>query len=300
MKMDHIDPKVKGPMEKLHRKSEELFVYECMGSGLPRHEPVHEGYLGLWPEHPYYYLFFDREASSVVGPWLVKQTGWHFRSIYRMNYEQWQQISREDIAVPPFLIRSWGPDTDDSHGSDGILLRLDPGLVFGSGLHPSTRGCLLTIGRIFKAVSFKTVVDLGTGSGILALACALMGARRVVALDCNPMAGRVAENNAHRNGLKDSVHLLIAEDLAALREPSELLLMNIEFPCLKRVLCGKEWLNHPWVVLSGFLSTQRDELEGLIPPGWREVLCQTIEGWQTVALCRGDEEASRAMTLLPG
>lgn len=80
-----------------------------------------------------------------------------------------------------------------------IAITLDPGMAFGTGLHPTTQGCL----RLLQAVEPMpvTVLDVGTGSGILALAALRMGAERAVGIDTDPLAVEAARANAKRNGL---------------------------------------------------------------------------------------------------
>src|SRR5271157_3809751 len=81
-----------------------------------------------------------------------------------------------------------------------IMLTLDAGLAFGSGEHGSTRGCLRALERVAHRRP-RRILDLGTGSGILAMAAALLLRRRVLATDIDPWAVRVARENAARNGV---------------------------------------------------------------------------------------------------
>ncbi len=94
---------------------------------------------------------------------------------------------------------SWEPPED----ADALAISLDPGRAFGTGQHPTTRLCLAAIERECEAGA--VVLDLGTGSGVLALAAARLGAERVDALDTDPDAVEAARENARRNGLEDRV-----------------------------------------------------------------------------------------------
>lgn len=87
-----------------------------------------------------------------------------------------------------------------------IVLRLDPGMAFGTGQHPTTRLCLALLEEHVRPGG--RVLDLGTGSGILAIAAALLGASEVLALDLDSTAVRVAEANAAANGVEDRVRVL--------------------------------------------------------------------------------------------
>lgn len=287
-----------------------LFVYECHGPRSPRTEPAEEGFLGIWPEFPFFYLFFDRQAIRAVNRWIESEEGWSLRCSYEIDYDQWQQVAPTNHRVGPFVIRTGAgveqrqqteSSTNSPHSSmmepsrpneEGLIpIRLNPGLVFGSGLHPTTRGCLIALHRIFESVSPKAVVDLGTGTGILAVACGLLGASRVRAFDCIPLAARVARENVRANGLESVVDLLVAQELKVFKEPSDLLLMNIEWPFLKQAIRAGDWIKYQRVVLSGFLESQWKELKALIPSESRVLFWEVIDGWVTVVVTGTDRLA---------
>ena len=80
-----------------------------------------------------------------------------------------------------------------------LVIRLEPGLAFGSGYHPTTQGCLTLMRRVFEADPPGQVLDLGTGTGILTLAALALGAKRVVAVEYNELAVRTAARNLKHN-----------------------------------------------------------------------------------------------------
>ena len=86
---------------------------------------------------------------------------------------------------------------------DPLLMRLDPGLAFGTGSHPTTRLCLEWLAA--RDLRDRSILDYGCGSGILAIAARLMGAERVVAVDHDPQALMATEANAARNGVRFDV-----------------------------------------------------------------------------------------------
>ena len=103
-----------------------------------------------------------------------------------------------------FIHPGWiKPDETELHA-----VRIDPSLAFGTGLHPTTQLCLKEMDRLMPTGSF---LDVGTGSGILALAAAGCGVPRVVALDNDPEACRVARENCAKNGMHDKVELIEGE-----------------------------------------------------------------------------------------
>jgi ribosomal protein L11 methyltransferase len=119
------------------------------------------------------------------------------------------------------------------------VLVLDAGIAFGSGEHASTRGCLLAFSRIAKdGRRMRRVLDLGTGSGILAMAAAKRRKRRVLATDIEPWSVRVAEQNARMNGVGALVRAILADGWRERRvrggRPYDLVFANI----LARPLCA--------------------------------------------------------------
>jgi ribosomal protein L11 methyltransferase len=268
-----------------------LIVYEIHGSGPPRGEPDDSGLLGIWSEHPFHYLFFEREPGAGLSIWLENQQGWTLRDCYSLDYSEWQQVAAESLRIGPFLIEMFPESQSQSpaEGTEGIVIRLDPGLVFGSGLHGSTEGCLLALASLFERFPVKKVVDMGTGTGILAIAGGMLGAARVLGVDKNPLAVRAARKNVVLNAVQDRVDLVVAEDLGFLKAPSDLLIMNLELPSLERLLAGDDWLGYRWVILSGFLKSQWDKLKVNIPPAFCVLRLEAIEDWLTVTVSRCEQ-----------
>jgi ribosomal protein L11 methyltransferase len=98
------------------------------------------------------------------------------------------------------IVPSWAADEP----RDGeVAIALDPGMAFGTGLHPTTRGCLQLLQEVTPMP--ERVLDVGCGSGILSLAALRLGAERVVAIDTDPLAIDATRANAERNGLSDRV-----------------------------------------------------------------------------------------------
>jgi ribosomal protein L11 methyltransferase len=261
-----------------------LFVYECRGPGLPSHEPVTPGLVGVWPEPPFTYLFFEGSADQPIADWIRAKPGWELLNRYEIDYDQWQQVPKEDQRVGTFIIPAHAPGTETVRPAGARILLVDPGLVFGSGLHPTTRGCLLALEHLFAHQHIRTVVDFGTGTGILAIASALLGAARVVAVDCNLLAIRVARGNFIANGVGETIHAVVADDPCIIRQESDLILMNIEWPCLTKVVAGIDWRRHALAVMSGFMDSQWQALWELLPAHHALIHQESHDGWRTVVL----------------
>jgi ribosomal protein L11 methyltransferase len=145
----------------------------------------------------------------------IEEALWHLGQIYPIPapsirwlseadwLEAWksgyslQRIGRHIVVKP-----SW---QDYTGAQDEVVVELDPGLAFGTGLHPSTRLCLEATEDYLQPGDL--VLDVGTGSGILAIAAAKLGAAHVVALDVDAMALEVAQGNAVQNGVASVISL---------------------------------------------------------------------------------------------
>ncbi|MDI3280094.1 MAG: 50S ribosomal protein L11 methyltransferase, partial [Bacillota bacterium] len=131
--------------------------------------------------------------------------------------EAWKSYYRPIRVGRRILVRpSW-----EEAPAEGVVIELDPGMAFGTGTHPTTALCLEVLEEVLR--QGEAVWDLGTGSGILAIGAARLGAGRVEAFDVDPVAVQAARRNAARNGVADvvSVH---ERDVAAAGEnlPQEL------------------------------------------------------------------------------
>lgn len=140
-----------------------------------------------------------------------------------VNEEDWAHAWKEyyhgetvgSIVINP----SWEPYQAKP---DEILINLDPGMAFGTGGHPTTAMCLGLLQKI--EVANKTVWDIGTGSGLLAIAATKLGASQVMAVDTDPVAVRVAKENAQQNGEDFPILLGSLSDLSG---KADLVIANI-------------------------------------------------------------------------
>ena len=175
--------------------------------------------------------------------------------------------------------------------ADEVVITLDPGMAFGTGLHPTTRMCLEQVER--RVRPGMRVLDVGTGSGILALAAAKLGAAHVYAIDNSSVAVESATENATMNGLSDRITVVegTLDEAQAERMAGQydLVLANIIAhiigalaPQLARVLAPQGVL-----VVSGIIEERRADAEGPLLEAGLELVEQTmIDDWLALVLRR--------------
>ena len=178
-------------------------------------------------------------------------------------------------------------------GANQIGIEIEAALAFGTGHHGTTRGCLVAIERLGKARRPRRVLDIGTGSGVLAIAAARAFRRPVAAGDFDPVAVATARANARVNRAASFVRVVRAAGVDALAiraaAPYELVLANILLPVLQRlarplrVLLAKRAV----VVLSGLLPVHANAvLAAFRTQGLTLVRRETMQGWTTLTLAR--------------
>lgn len=238
----------------------DLYIYLIKGL-VPQHEETSFGrfFLGNWVEEDTSFLFFSEPAEALVMDLLKRHSMLQLLERYHFSYEEWQGAFTEPLKIDRFLIVPPWVDAVEEPGVTKILL--DPGLVFGTGLHASTRDSLKALSYVHSRFAVKEVIDLGTGTGVLALASALLGAEHVLAVDLNPLCVKTAIRNARYNNLESRIEVKEgrAENFAEVA--ADLVLANIHWDVLKILLAKEGFRRHPWIVLSGLMRGHARDLE---------------------------------------
>ncbi|RXZ77183.1 50S ribosomal protein L11 methyltransferase [Paenibacillaceae bacterium] len=127
--------------------------------------------------------------------------------------DAWKQYFKPLRVTPSLTIK---PTWEDYVGEPGErIIEIDPGMAFGTGTHPTTALCLRTLEQVIEGG--EEVIDVGTGSGILAIGACLLGAERVLALDLDPVAVQSAIGNIALNNLEDKIQTHLSDLLGVLR-----------------------------------------------------------------------------------
>jgi ribosomal protein L11 methyltransferase len=181
--------------------------------------------------------------------------------------EGWKRGLEPRLVGRAFVRPSWISAPVPAGAAEIVL---DPGMAFGTGTHATTALCLAALSELLAARPGASVLDVGTGSGLLAIAAAKLGAGRVVANDVDPVAVDVARENAERNGAAVEVTVRGAESLAG---PFDVIVANILANTLVELAPALAGLLGAGgvVLLAGILAPQEDEVraayldEGLRP-----------------------------------
>ena len=172
-----------------------------------------------------------------------------------------------------------------------IAIEIEAGQAFGTGHHGTTRGCLLALDCLCKSAKPQRIFDLGTGSGVLAIAAARVLRRPVLATDVDAPSVRIARDNARLNRASTLVHVLCANGLASsdigARAPFDLVIANILLAPLQKLATPLTRIVAPRgrVILSGLLNAQANAARAAYPKFKLERRIM-LEGWTTLVLKR--------------
>ena len=182
-----------------------------------------------------------------------------------------QQFCPIEISPRLWIVPSWSEPPDAAK----IVLRLDPGLAFGTGSHTTTWQCLSWLDQHLRAGG--SVLDYGCGSGILAIAASKLGAGRVVGTDIDPNALAAGRHNAAENGA--AVEFVPTDAVPA--DHFDVVVANILANPLKVLapLLAAHTRRGGTVVLAGILDTQADSVRAAYSPWFDVVDSATNEGW---------------------
>ena len=226
---------------------------------------------------------FDSEAAAQDASDTLLAQDWaaavKLQSITELVEQDWVRLTQSQFTPVPVTPTFWVvPSWHEAPAEAQKVIRLDPGMAFGTGTHPTTRMCLRWIANhaTERAVHWSRVLDYGCGSGILAIGAALHGAFNVDAVDIDPAAVQATVENATANG----VHLRAGlPELAGGAYP--LVLANILATPLKLLaplLCGHVQAGGH-LVLAGILDRQADELIEAYAPWLTLEVCDAEDGW---------------------
>jgi ribosomal protein L11 methyltransferase len=200
--------------------------------------------------------------------------------------ESWKEHFHVVRVGQRFVVK---PSWRDYNPADGdILIEIDPGLAFGSGLHPTTQLCL----TIFEELPWRgqSLFDVGTGSGILSIAAAKLGAGPVRAVDVDPVAVDIARENFERNGLAGQIEIAVGSAQAAGGRRWDIVIANILAHILIDIMPDLATAIAPGgqLILSGMIAEQEAEVtSAAVAQGLDIIDRRIVEDWVALVAKRG-------------
>lgn len=216
------------------------------------------------PEHALYGTLETQVSDLPEEDW---QNGWK---------QYYKPIHIGKLVVAPL----W----EDYHPAAGeTVMRIDPGMAFGTGAHETTRLCLKALSEL--SLSGKTILDVGCGSGILSIGGTLLGAAGAFGCDIDEMAVSVARRNAALNHLEDRVSYRVGDLLTVVEGKFPVVTANIVADVILELLCDLHRVLAPGGILiaSGIIDTRKEELRAAIcGAGLKICKIEEERGWVAI------------------
>jgi ribosomal protein L11 methyltransferase len=228
----------------------------------------------------------DGAATLVLAA--LADKGVHVQALQFMEDQDWVRLTQSQFAPVEITPEFWVvPSWHEVPARAQHVIRLDPGLAFGTGTHPTTRMCLRWLALRapgLAAAELSRVLDYGCGSGILAIGAALMGAQAIDAVDIDPAAVQSTRDNARRNGV------LLSPGLPEQAQGVySVVLANILATPLKLLapLLAGHVAPGGWLVMAGILERQAEDLQAAYAPWLDLQVADRDDGWILMCARRG-------------
>jgi len=238
---------------------DQLYIYYIEGQLRKKNPDFGAFFIGNWEEGETSFLFFSAPADNKVDRLLKEQPHLTLADRFSMPYDQWHGDPVAPFRAGRFLITPPWQRVPAKSGDIPVLL--DPGVVFGAGTHPTTRDCLEAIQLLCDTENVSSSLDLGTGTGLLAIASARLNCRRNLAVDLNFLAAKTARRNVMLNKLENKVTVVCGSAYDFLDQPADLLIANIHYDVMKDLVVRPGFFDKKWFVLSGLLRSETANVE---------------------------------------
>jgi len=245
------------------------------------------GEIPLWNEMVLAALFeADTDPLALLAALESFDAGfdWSHARFRTVEDQDWERAWLDQFQPMRFGVRTWIVPWDhalpeSADAPDAAVIRLDPGLAFGSGTHPTTALCLQWLDGLAQQgeLQGRDVLDFGCGSGILALAALKLGAARAMGVDNDPQAITATHDNAQRNGMSIDVHL--PQDEPVRTYP--VVVANILASALDALAERLAARTAPGgrIAMSGILAGQEDELLARYAPWFGALTATRLDDW---------------------
>ena len=241
---------------------DDLFIY--FFKGRPRFDEgaLSDDFIGDWQEDGSSFLFFSKPSRKIIDNILHQQPELTLLDEFHIPYNQWHGNKIEPHQIGRFCISPpWHRHYDENESrQEKYHIVLDPGVVFGTGTHVTTKDCIDALEWIFNRHAIDAVLDIGTGTGLLALAASKLGCKKALAVDLNLLAANTAMRNVRLNHLGDQVVVVQGRGEDFIDSPSDLVIANIHYDVMKRLIASQGFIKKKWFILSGLLRSQARDI----------------------------------------
>jgi len=192
----------------------------------------------------------------------TKRADFYIQQLKNINWvDNWKKffspihISEKLVIVPPW-------ESTEAQGKH--VIKIDPGPAFGTGQHPTTQLCLEAIEVVSSQLNTSwNMLDIGTGTGILAIYGAILGAKEVLALDIDPVALKWAAHNIRLNNVSSKI-LLSSEPVSKISGNFHIITANLLFDEIKSIISYIPPVMKEWLIVSGILKEQYQDMSKML------------------------------------
>ncbi|RLB08553.1 MAG: 50S ribosomal protein L11 methyltransferase [Deltaproteobacteria bacterium] len=192
----------------------------------------------------------------------IKRSDFHISEVEEFDwFDKWKDFFRPiQVSKDLVILPAW--DATDIHAK--YIIKIDPGPAFGTGQHPTTQLCLRALESLFYEITDEwNMLDIGTGTGILAIYGAMLGIRNIVAIDIDPAALRWAYHNIRLNNLLHKI-ILSSAPVHKIEKRFDVVTANLLFDEIKDIMPYIRPLFKRFLIISGILEEQIAPLEDLL------------------------------------
>ncbi len=244
----------------------DLHIYYIQGDADTAERPMGHDFIGNWMEDGFSFLFFSAPSDSIVEKLLADRKDLALVDRYTMSYADWLGETPTTLTLGRFTVSPPWETVDlfylPCFGAYHMVL--DPGVVFGTGTHPTTRDCLDMIEKAMQGTDVQSALDLGCGTGLLSLAAAKMKCSDVLAVDFNALAVKTTVRNIGLNALEDRVRAVQGLAEHYIDHPADLLIANIHYEIMAKIIVSEGFLKKKRFILSGILNSQAKAVEAAL------------------------------------
>ncbi len=258
-------------------------------------------------------IYFNNRIEAELAAQAVTDCSILVKSVREYADEEWTESWKKHFKpmnvgerlriCPPWMAGNGGPQTEDGFSTDAsataegqkteerMEIVLTPGLSFGTGNHFTTRFCLEQLDRFVPETGAKTMLDVGTGSGVLAIAGVKLGAERAVGVDFDPICVECAIENAQVNGVAEQTEFF-QHDISNgwKNETYDIVCANIYSSLLIEHAATLWRMTGRMLMLTGIREVEIDGVaETFVRLGAREAVRDSDREWAGIVLCRRDE-----------